>query len=101
MSSNTDFDVIIVGAGYAGLTTARLLTAAGKNVKLLEARDRVGGRVFTRYLDDHTYVDLGGQWIGPTQDKIYALARELNVQTFPTYEIGNNLIILSDKIKKY
>ena len=60
----TTFDYIVVGAGYAGLTATKNLLAAGKTVKLLEARDRVGGRVYTKTLDDGTYIDLGGQWIG-------------------------------------
>src|SRR5690242_1569969 len=101
MINRADYDVIVVGGGYAGLTAARKLVAAGKQVKLLEARDRVGGRIYTRYLDDHLYVDLGGQWIGPTQDRIYALADEMGVKTFPTFEQGNNLIILQDRVKKY
>ncbi|MCU0447075.1 MAG: flavin monoamine oxidase family protein [Microscillaceae bacterium] len=96
-----DYEVIVVGAGFAGLTATRQLLAAGKKVKLLEARHRVGGRVFTQNLDENTYVDLGGQWIGPTQDKIYALCQEMGVETFKTYNEGKSRLYFQGKIKDY
>lgn len=98
---STPYDVIVVGAGYAGLTATRELTKAGRNVLLLEARDRVGGRVWTRHLDDGTYVDLGGAWVGPTQDRIYALAREFGVETFKTYDMGKSVQYFRGKAKPY
>lgn len=72
MPNNTEiiYDAIIVGAGFSGLLAARELYRAGKNILLLEARDRVGGRIYTQWLDEHTYVDLGGQWIGSTQSAL-------------------------------
>lgn len=94
-------DVIVIGAGFAGLTAAKKLQEAGFNFLLLEARNRVGGRVHTHYLDPSCYVDLGGQWIGATQDRVYALAREMEVSTFPTYNSGKNLISLNNKISSY
>ncbi|TAE41711.1 MAG: flavin monoamine oxidase family protein [Runella slithyformis] len=95
------YDIVVIGAGYAGLTATRHLLKANKNVLLLEARDRVGGRVFTQNLDSGTYVDLGGAWIGPTQDRIYALAREFGVETFPTYDAGKSTQYFRGKIKRY
>lgn len=84
-------DVVVVGAGLAGLMTARQLAAAGVDVLVLEARKRVGGRTFTQPARDGTPIDMGGQWIGPTQQRIAALARELGLTTFPTYVKGQNI----------
>jgi len=84
-------DVVIVGAGLAGLSAARTLTKAGIEVLVLEARDRVGGRTYSRSSSDGTLLDLGGQWIGPTQDHLAALAEEVGATTFPTYNEGKNI----------
>ena len=94
-------DVVVVGAGLAGLVTARQLTRSGRSVRVVEARDRVGGRTYDRVLDDGTRVELGGQWIGPTQDRIAALATELGLATFPTYNQGENLLDLAGRQKRY
>ncbi len=84
-------DVVIVGAGFAGLSAARALAVAGVDVVVLEARARVGGRSYTRPASDGTLIDLGGQWIGPTQDRLAALAESVGVTTFPTYSEGKNI----------
>lgn len=78
-----DTDVCIIGAGYAGLTAARRLAQAGMRVVVLEARDRVGGRVWTTHMEDGTALDLGGTWFGPSQDFAYALAKEMNLRYTP------------------
>lgn len=77
----------MVGAGLAGLTAARSLVAKGKRVKVLEAQGRVGGRTLSPRFSGVT-LDLGGQWFGPTQDRIALLARELGVRTFKTHWNG-------------
>ena len=91
-------DFVVVGAGYAGLTAALRLTQAkpAASVIVLEARDRVGGRVWTQRLDDGTWLDLGGTWFGPGQDHSYRLAQEMGVATYPTYHQGDSLTVLSD-----
>jgi monoamine oxidase len=90
-------DVCVVGAGYAGLAAARRLTAAGASTVVLEARDRVGGRVWTRRDDDTgAPLDIGGTWLGSGQDAAYALAKEVNVSTYPTYAGGDTVFIGKD-----
>jgi monoamine oxidase len=84
-------DVVVIGAGYAGLAAARAVAATGRSVALLEARDRVGGRVQTLSRGGETLLDVGGQWVGPTQDRMFAIAREHGVQTFKTYNDGENV----------
>jgi len=95
------YDVIVIGAGYAGLTAARNLKRAGKSILLLEARDRVGGRIYTKWVDETTYVDLGGQWIGPNQQKMYELCKEYNTETFATYDKGKSSLYFLDQLKRY
>ena len=68
-------DVVVVGAGLAGLTAAREIVAAGREVVVLEARDRVGGRVLNHPIGDGKVVEVGGQWIGPGQDRIATRSR--------------------------
>ncbi|NGO08468.1 FAD-dependent oxidoreductase [Streptomyces sp. HC44] len=94
-------DVAIVGGGLAGLTAARDLVAAGASVVVLEARDRVGGRVVNLKLSNGGVTEGGGEFIGPTQTRIKALADELGVATFPTYNTGNNLLYKDGKRTPY
>jgi monoamine oxidase len=96
-----EFDVVVVGAGFAGLAAARMLAAAGAEVAVLEARERVGGRVLNAELGDGEVIELGGQWIGPTQERIAALAREVGVETFPTHCEGANLLRLDGRLRRY
>jgi monoamine oxidase len=86
-------DVVVIGAGLAGLTAARAIAATGRSVLVLEARDRVGGRTLTHTLDTGIYAELGGMFTGPTQDRIQALATAVGVGTFPTYNTGNNVFM--------
>jgi monoamine oxidase len=94
-------DVVVVGAGLAGLAAARALTRQGIAVQVLEARDRVGGRTLNHDIGEGRVVEVGGQWVGPTQDRLAALADELGVDTFPTYAQGDNLLEYGGGVHRY
>lgn len=82
-------DVVVVGAGITGLTSARRLSEAGYDVAVVEAKDRVGGRLDKAELGvDGKYTDTGGQFAGPGQGELLELARELGVETFKVHDEG-------------
>ncbi len=93
-------DVIVVGAGFSGLTTARGLRAAGHSVVVLEADDRVGGRTKPGKIAGET-VDLGGQWVGPAQTRLLALAKEYGVAVYPQFTTGKNIVDLAGRRATY
>ena len=86
-------DVVIVGAGLAGLTAARRLTGHRHSVVVLEANDRVGGRVWNHDLGHGVVTERGGTFIGPTQNHLAALATELKVPTYRVYDTGEDVYI--------
>jgi monoamine oxidase len=97
-------DVVVVGAGLSGLSTARHIADAGRSVIVLEARDRVGGRTLNHSLGPAhpgKVIEIGGQWIGPTQDHLAALAKELGVATYDTYNSGNYLFYENGQLTPY
>src|SRR3954447_3482859 len=94
-------DVAIVGAGLAGLTAARELTRAGHEVCVLEARDRVGGRTLNHHISKGVIAEAGGEFIGPTQNHIAALAKEVGVKTFKTYNQGEDVLYARGQLSRY
>ncbi|MEC5182370.1 flavin monoamine oxidase family protein [Arthrobacter sp. CG_A4] len=90
-----DRDVVIVGAGPAGLTAARELKKAGLSVAVLEARDRVGGRTWTDTIDG-AMLEIGGQWVSPDQTELLALLDELGLKTYSRYREGTSVYIGAD-----
>jgi monoamine oxidase len=84
-------DVCVIGAGFAGLSAAYRLKQAGANVVVLEARKRVGGRSWSVRMKDGTFVDFGGQWVGATQDRFYALIKEMGGETYESPNVGKRL----------
>jgi monoamine oxidase len=101
VAERAEVDVCVVGAGFAGLTAARTLQRSGQSVAVLEARERVGGRVWTQRLGDGSPVDRGGAWFGPQHDAAFALAREVGVSTYKTWVKGKHLLIEGDRIRRY
>src|SRR3954447_14286677 len=86
--STMDADVIVVGAGLSGMIAARRLLEAGLTPLVLEADERVGGRILTEEVLPGVPVELGAQWIGDTHQRMFRLAAELGVATFPQYDEG-------------
>ena len=85
-------DVVIVGAGAAGLTAANELKKAGLSVVVLEARDRVGGRLWTDVVDG-AMLEIGGQWVSPDQDALKETLAELGLETYSRYREGDSVYI--------
>jgi monoamine oxidase len=86
-------DVVVIGAGLAGLAAARRLVAGGHEVTVLEARDRAGGRTEGLLLEDGTPLELGGQWVGEGHTRMHQLIGELGLSTFRTWNDEGQLLL--------
>lgn len=96
----TRADVIVIGAGLAGLKAAHELKKAGRSVILVEAKDRVGGRLKYAALDGRA-VDLGGQWVGAGHTALLEEAKRLGIETFPQYTTGKTRLQLLGKLVSF
>ncbi|WP_431798831.1 flavin monoamine oxidase family protein [Microbacterium kunmingense] len=85
-------DVVIVGAGAAGLTAANELRKSGLSVAVLEARDRVGGRLHTDVIDG-AMLEVGGQWVSPDQEALIETLDDLGLETYSRYREGDSVYI--------
>lgn len=94
-------DVIVVGAGMSGLTAARTLIDAGLKVAVVEARDRVGGRTLSKTLSNGVVVDMGGQWVAPTQRRVLKLVEDLGLTTFKTFNRGASVALRNGVAQRY
>ena len=97
-----DADVVVIGAGLAGLAAARHLQQQGWSVLVLEATDRVGGRVRDAALPDGGAVELGAQWVGRDHAAVHALADELGLRLVAVEEVGQHLHVDADgQVQRY
>ena len=92
--------MVVIGAGFAGLSAARDLVQLGHDVLVLEGRDRVGGRSATASVAG-VPVDLGATFVGPTQDEVLKLAADLGCETTPTFDDGKNLLRWRGRVRAY
>jgi putrescine oxidase len=91
--SEPHYDVVVIGAGLAGLSAATDATRQGFSCLVLEARDRVGGRVHNVTLGDDAPNELGGQWVAPYHTAVHELAADLGVDLFPAHRTGESIYV--------
>lgn len=91
ISNDSSVDVVVIGAGLSGLIAARTLKRQGKTVRVLEAKDHIGGRMVNQRVAGDGVIDLGGQWGGKTHHRFAALADELKLNRYPSFYDGQGI----------
>jgi len=97
MHTTETCDVVVIGAGATGLSAAVHLRDAGFSVIVLEARDRVGGRLWTNEIDGQLF-EIGGQWVSPDQNVLLETLAELGLDTYSRYRDGDSVYIGRDGV---
>lgn len=95
------WDSVVIGAGLAGLSAAARLAAAGHRTLVVEARDRCGGRTCTVPSADGIPIDIGGQWIGPGQERVLALVDRLGLETVSQFDTGHNILDINGHSRSF
>jgi monoamine oxidase len=101
VATTREVDVAIVGGGLSGLAAAKDLAKSGKTFAILEARDRVGGRVLNAHVSNGEVQELGAAFVGPTQDRVLSLAAQLGLTTYPTYTTGRSILYRNGTVIPY
>lgn len=100
-ANRKEADVVVVGAGLAGLAAAHAVLRAGLEPLVLEARDRPGGRVVNESIGDGEVVELGGQWVAPRDEWVRRIAGEHDIGLFPTHDRGTHLLEVGEEVRRY
>ncbi|OLY81741.1 hypothetical protein AYI68_g4150 [Smittium mucronatum] len=93
----TGYDCIVVGAGLSGLIAARNLKREGLKVLVIEAQNRIGGRMVGKLLPSGQWIDQGGQWVGPTQHRFLNLLNEYHIKRFASPSEGLKVLVFDGK----
>lgn len=101
MIEKSQYDVAVVGAGLSGLTAAYRLKQEGFNVIVLEAKDRVGGRLLNTRLDNGAVIDAGGSFVAPQQKNVQRLLREFDLHTTPQHREGRGVCLQNGKVSQF
>jgi monoamine oxidase len=99
-STSEGYDVVVIGGGLSGLSAALYLQKGGAKVVVLEARDRVGGRTCTQEVDGLP-CDVGGAYVGPTQDRVLRIAKDLGIDTYCVNMKGKSVLNVEGKLSHY
>ena len=97
LPSHVTLDAIVIGGGLAGLSAARRLKNQGASVLVLEARNRIGGRISTEVLPNGQPIDLGAQFVCDAQRRISELVDEVGLTRVQPHVTGDHLFISSNK----